>query len=217
MKTLIINSSPHQNGDTSQLVDKLIQNLKGEYCLVSTYKMQFSPCIDCGKCMRGEKCPFEDDASRLIDKIDSFDSIVVATPLYFNQPTGSFLNFASRLQSEFAKNIVLKSKTPTAKKAGIIVCGGGDSVINSADAEKTIRIVLMQINAKAVAYARSLHTTALPAQRDEKAIAEVLAMAELLSPSEGTAKAIAEGRAIAADPSVKAYTNIEELRAALEE
>lgn len=39
----------------------------------------------------------------------------------------------------------------------------------------------------------------------------------LNTPNEVTARAIAEGRAIAADPSVKAYTNMDELRAALEE
>lgn len=61
--------------------------------------------------------------------------------------------------------MVFKSKFKgKSQKAGIIVVGGGDCVVNSADAEKTMRIALRSINTAVVAYARSLHTSTTPSK-----------------------------------------------------
>ena len=67
------------------------------------------------------------------------------------------------------------------KKAGIIVVGGGDCVVNSADAEKTMRIALRSINTAVVAYARSLHTSTTPSKNDTNAMLEIEEMAEKLN------------------------------------
>ena len=85
--------------------------------------------------------------------------------------------FLSRFQFWFL-NPNLKAKP---KKAGIIVVGGGDCVVNSTDAEKTMRIALRSINTAVIAYARSLHTSSMLSKNDTNAILEIDEMAEKLN------------------------------------
>ena len=47
MKTLILNGSPRENGDTAGLIREVIRNLPGEYSVVDAYRCSISPCVDC--------------------------------------------------------------------------------------------------------------------------------------------------------------------------
>ncbi len=171
MKTLILNGSPRKNGNTAYIIG-LVKNENTD--IVNVYDMVFRPCINCGSCKNGS-CIFSDDASRLIERIDDYDCIIAATPLYYNQPTGPLMSLMSRNQIIFNKSMSIKPK-----KGGIIVTGGGETVISPADAEKTLRIMLKSWNTSVIAYVRSLETGRLPAWEDEKAIADAAKMKELL-------------------------------------
>lgn len=46
-KTLIINSSPHKNGDTSYIVNQIKRKLNGEIEEIFPYFDNIKPCIDC--------------------------------------------------------------------------------------------------------------------------------------------------------------------------
>lgn len=171
MNTLIINSSPHKDGSTSYLSELLAEGLKGEVTKINIRDIDFSPCIDCGKCRTQTHCVLNDGISAVIESLDNYDCIVLASPLYYNQPTGGMLNFLSRLQLWFLSERL----TPRAKKAVIILTGGGDCVVNSADAEKTLRIALRSINAGVASYVRSLSTSSVPAKEDASANEQVKA------------------------------------------
>ncbi len=175
MKTIIINGSPRPDGNTVILINMLKEKLLGETEVVNVYDLKFSACIDCRECVRGD-CIYSDDASRLIDKIDDNDNIVIATPLYYNQPTGMLMSLMSRNQVIFNGKREMKPK-----KGAIIVTGGGETIINSADCEKTLRIVLKSYNADTVAYARSLITDRVPSDKDERAKADIVNMARVLN------------------------------------
>ncbi|MGN1317465.1 MAG: flavodoxin family protein [Lachnospirales bacterium] len=161
MKTLIINGSPRKNGNTAFIIDKLIKKFDEKTDVINTFELNYSPCIDCGNCTEG-KCIYDDFFSDLFNSIDEYDNIILASPLYFNQPTGSLLSFMSRFQILFNAKITLKPKM-----GGIIVVGGGDTIVNSADAEKTMRIILRGLNIDRFAYIRSLHTSTIPANMDK--------------------------------------------------
>lgn len=165
MKTLIINGSPSKNGDTMYFVNKIREKIECD--LVNAYFTNFSPCIDCRKCKSG-KCIYNDEVSEILNNIDEYDNIVVATPLYYNQPTGVLLSMMSRTQMFFMSGKKLKPK-----KGYIILVGGGDFVVNSADCEKTIRIMLMGLNVKAEGYVRCLHTSDIKPKDDIKANEEL--------------------------------------------
>lgn len=161
MKTLIINGSPRKNGDTAYFINKIRENIKCD--VVSPYYMDFSPCIDCRKCFEGE-CIYNDEMTKLLSNIDDYDNIIAATPLYYNQPTGMLMSMMSRTQMFYNSNKKLKPKN-----GYVIVVGGGDSVINSADAEKTIRIMLMGLNVKVKEYVRCLKTSKIKPENDIEA------------------------------------------------
>ena len=171
MKTLVINGSPRRKGDTSYLVHLINKKLRGEVDIINVYDFGFNPCIDCRACLDNKACIFDDEMSDLIDNIERYDNIIIATPLYYNQPTGELLSLMSRNQIIFNQGRKLRGK-----RGGVIVVGGGDSIVNSSDAEKTIRIMLKSYNVNVIAYARSLHTSTLPAKSDLVAINEVCNM-----------------------------------------
>ncbi len=175
MKTLIINGSPRPHGNTAFLIDLLKGSLMGDTDIINVYDMSFSPCTDCRMCKKS-RCAFTDDASELMDKIDSYDNIAAATPLYYNQPTGMFMSLMSRNQVLYNQNKIMRPK-----KGAVIITGGGNSVIDTADCEKTLRIVLKCYNAKVLAYARSLHTDSISAADDTDVKADISKIADIFN------------------------------------
>lgn len=172
MKTLILNGSPRKKGDTSYFIDKIKNAVDCD--IADVYYMDFSPCIDCRKCRKGQ-CVHEDEVTKLLKNIDNYDNIVVATPLYFNQPTGVLMSMLSRTQQFF-----LSGKSLKEKRGYVIVVGGGDTVVNSADCEKTLRIMLRGLNVKVKEYVRCLHTSTIAPKDDVKANEEIEVVLEQL-------------------------------------
>lgn len=171
MKTLILNGSPRPEGNTAYIIN-MIKNESTD--VVNVYELDFRACINCGKCVYG-KCIFNDGASDLINKIDEYDNIIMASPLYYNQPTGPLMSFMSRNQAIFNSRTQLKEK-----RGGIIVVGGGDTIVNSADAEKTMRIMLKSWNVNVIAYVKSLHTGKIPVWKDSIALEEAENMKRMI-------------------------------------
>ena len=62
-KMLILNGSPHSNGDTAYIIEKLKEriNNKIEVCELNAYKSNIKPCIDCRYCWKNEGCSINDD------------------------------------------------------------------------------------------------------------------------------------------------------------
>ncbi len=173
MRILILNGSPHKHGNTAFLTNKLTEKLPGEIYRVDCYE-GISPCLDCGACKYGE-CVFDDKLSYAVKNIESFDLIVVATPLHYNQPSAPLLGALSRFQIMYHKN-----KKTRSVPCVVIITGGGNFVINSADAEKTLRIALRGINGTISAYIRSLSTDTIPAHKDEAAIRQTETVAKMI-------------------------------------
>ncbi|MDL2287036.1 flavodoxin family protein [Eubacteriales bacterium OttesenSCG-928-G02] len=97
MKTLIFNGSPRNNGGTATLIKELKINLAGEVEVISSYKSNISPCVDCRYCWTNDKCSLDDEMQKVYQLIDESDNIVIASPIYFSELTGSLLNLMSRL------------------------------------------------------------------------------------------------------------------------
>lgn len=47
--------------------------------------------------MKGN-CIYNDKVTKLLNNIDYYDNIIVATPLYYNQPIGALMPMMSRTQ-----------------------------------------------------------------------------------------------------------------------
>lgn len=158
MKTLIINGSPRVSGDTVSLINRLSENLSGEYRIINTYTCNISPCVDCRYCKTHAGCAIRDDMQEVYKYIEECDNIVIASPVYFSEVTGKLLDFASRLQTYFCARFFRKEvPVAKAKKGAVILVGGGAGRIDRA--YDTACILLKSMNCKEIYPLVSSHNT----------------------------------------------------------
>lgn len=181
MKTLIINGSPRKNGDTTSLINILTEQLNGEYKIINAYYSDISPCIDCQYCWENAGCSINDEMSKIYDYIVDCDNVVLASPIYFSQPTGKLLDVCSRFQTYFAaKHFRNQSPVIKSKKGAIILVGGGDG--NPQKAYDTLTGILRHINATDIyKLVGSFNTNELPVTEDIQALKNINGLIEFLN------------------------------------
>ncbi len=102
MKVLLINGSPHKDGNTSLALEEIAKTLKSEGIETEIFWLGNQPvrgCIACGACRtrRLEKCAFDDDVcNRLLERFANVDAFVVGSPTYYGQPAGALLAVLQR-------------------------------------------------------------------------------------------------------------------------
>lgn len=132
-KTLILNGSPREKGNTVSLIDRLTGKIAGEYRVVDTYRCDISPCLDCRYCGENNGCAINDEMQEIYQYIQECDNILIASPLYFSELTGRLLDVGSRLQTFFCARFFRKEEPIIkSKKGAIILVGGGDGNIDTA-------------------------------------------------------------------------------------
>ena len=188
MKTLIINGSPRKNGDTVSLINRLVENLKGEYKMVNAYYADISPCMDYRFCWDNAGCTIDDEMAETYDYIEDCDNVVIASPVYFSQPTGKLLDVCSRFQTYFtAKHFRNETPEICEKRGAVILVGGGDG--NPEEAYKTACALLHHINVTEIyPLVGSFRTNRISTKDDETAIKQIKNIADFLNhnhPSNG--------------------------------
>lgn len=173
MKTLILNGSPRRKGDTVSLINKLTEQLNGEHKIVDTYYSDISACIDCRYCWNNDGCAIKDEMTEIYDYIEDCDNIVIASPIYFSQPTGKLLDVCSRFQTYFAsKHFRNEVPLAKAKKGAVILVGGGDG--NPQKAYETLNGILKHINtADIYKLVGSFNTNEMPAVKNDEITYEI--------------------------------------------
>lgn len=101
MKVLLINGSPHINGNTFLALSEAAQALNKEDVeteIVSIGTNAVRGCIACGKCAETGRCIFSDEPyNTLHAKLDEADGIIVGSPVYYAGPNGSLCALLDRL------------------------------------------------------------------------------------------------------------------------
>ena len=180
MKTLIINGSPRPQGNTAALIAQLKSRLEGEVIELSAFRSDIAPCVDCRCCWTTAKCAVQDEMQTIY--ADDFDNVVLASPVYYSTLPGQVLSLMSRLQPWHAAMFFLKKPLELReKKAAVILTAGGKG--NADKAFHHVRALFRMLNAKGYEehWICSPHTDTLPAAQDEKAMADVLALADWLN------------------------------------
>ena len=173
MKTLILNGSPRKNGDTVSLINKLTEQLNGEYKIVNAYHSNISGCVDCRYCWSNTGCAINDEMAEIYDYIETCDNVVIASPIYFSQPTGKLLDICSRFQMYFAAKY-FRNEVPSIepKKGAVLLVGGGDG--NPQKAYETLCGILRHINTtETYKLVGSFNTNELPAVKNNKTICDI--------------------------------------------
>lgn len=101
MKVLMINGSPHSNGNTYDALRE-IANALTEYNIESEIfwigNKPIPGCIGCYKCTESGVCVFNTPPySDLFTKIQEADGLIVGSPVYYAGPAGSLCALLDRL------------------------------------------------------------------------------------------------------------------------
>ncbi len=183
MKTLLINGSPRPNGNTAALIRELKSHLEGEVIEISAFYSPIAPCIDCRGCWKTARCVVHDGMDAIYE--DDFDNVVITSPVYYGTLPGSVLSLMSRLQPwHVATHFLKQPLAQRPKKAAAILTAGGKG--NTEKAHMHLNAFFRMLNARGFRehMACSANTDSIPADRDEAAKQQVLAIADWLNSPE---------------------------------
>jgi multimeric flavodoxin WrbA len=99
---LAISGSPRKKGNTELLVKAAIEPFADNGHTVQRFflsEKRAAPCIACEACSKDGVCAVEDDAHEVLQKITSFDAVIVGSPVYFRNVTGQLLALFTRFHS----------------------------------------------------------------------------------------------------------------------
>lgn len=100
MKVLIINGSPHKNGNTSVAIREMENVFAAEGIeteLIQIGGTDIHGCTACGACHETGKCVIDDIVNAAAEKLENADGMVVASPVYYASANGTLICFLDRL------------------------------------------------------------------------------------------------------------------------
>ncbi len=101
MKVLLINGSPHENGNTAIALSEVAKALQAndiDIEIVSIGTKAVQGCIACARCRQLGRCAFNDELYNSIrEKLPGIDGIVIGSPVYYAGPNGSLCALLDRL------------------------------------------------------------------------------------------------------------------------
>ena len=132
MKVLIVNGSPHRNGNVSVAIRELKQVFAAEGVEVENVELgvkRVPGCLGCYTCKKLGKCVVEDVVNEAADKFKEADGLVVASPVYYASPNGTIVSFLDRLffSTNFDKRMKVGAAVAVARRGG---CSATFDVLN---------------------------------------------------------------------------------------
>ncbi|MDO4507568.1 MAG: flavodoxin family protein [Spirochaetales bacterium] len=123
MKVLILNGSPHANGNTAialQEMVKVFQKENVEVELVNVGNKAIRGCTGCNACVEKGKCVFDDEVNEIAEKFKDADGLVVGTPVYYACVNGTLESLLQRLfySSPFDKTMKVGASVVIARRGG---------------------------------------------------------------------------------------------------
>lgn len=103
MKVLLLNGSARPNGNTATALremEKLFAAQDVETELFELGGVPLRDCLGCNQCRDdghgGGRCVFDDEANRFMERAETADGFIFATPVYFAHPAGRILSLLDR-------------------------------------------------------------------------------------------------------------------------
>jgi len=132
MKVLIVNGSPHREGNVSVAIDELKKVFAAEGVEVENVELgvkRVSGCLGCYTCGKLGKCVVEDVVNEAAEKFKTADGLVIASPVYYASPNGTLISFLDRLflSSRFDKRMKVGASVAVARRGG---CSATFDVLN---------------------------------------------------------------------------------------
>ncbi|MBR1765382.1 MAG: flavodoxin family protein [Ruminococcus sp.] len=144
MKTLILNGSPHRDGDTAALINALTAGLLGEVRVVDCYIADIAPCCDCQRCRERLACSINDEMQAIYAYLSECDNVVLASPVHYGELSAMLLKAASRFQMYSSALIFRREALPVRAKRGAVILSQGGSG-GAERAFETARLIFQSI------------------------------------------------------------------------
>lgn len=126
MNVLLLNGSPHRNGNTALALREMEQVFAAEGVnteIVQLGGQAIRSCIACDKCREpghGGKCVFDDAVNEIAPKFEACDGLVVASPVYYAGANPTLTAFLTRLfySTSFDKTMKVGAAVVCARRGG---------------------------------------------------------------------------------------------------
>ena len=123
MKVLMINGSPHAEGNTFLALhemQKIFEAEGVETTLLHIGNKAIRGCADCGYCSTHGKCVFDDRVNEAAPLFEEADGLVVGTPVYYGSPNATLVGFLDRLffSTAFEKRMKVGAAIVCARRGG---------------------------------------------------------------------------------------------------
>ena len=124
MKVLMINGSPHKNGNTAIALGEMEGIFKENGIEVETLHIgnkAIRGCIACGSCSEKGRCVFDDEVNKAAVRFEETDGLVVASPVYYASANATLVAFLDRLfySTNFDKRMKVGASVVVARRGGL--------------------------------------------------------------------------------------------------
>ncbi|MBQ7322794.1 MAG: flavodoxin family protein [Clostridia bacterium] len=123
MKVLMLNGSPHAQGNTAlalREMEKIFTECGIEVETVHVGNQAIRGCIACGYCFKNGKCVIDDAVNEIAPKFAACDGLVVASPVYYASANSTLTALLDRLfySTGFDKTMKVGASVSVARRGG---------------------------------------------------------------------------------------------------
>ena len=123
LKVLMLNGSPHANGNTAVALREMEKVFKENGVAVETVLVgdkAVRGCAACNGCRKTGKCVFDDVVNELAPKFEAADGLIAASPVYYASANATLIACLDRLfcSSSFDKTMKVGASVVCARRGG---------------------------------------------------------------------------------------------------
>lgn len=128
MKVVGISASPRRSGNSEILLDRALGGAVFAGAVAEKIvlnELDFRPCQECGGCDKNGVCIIHDGMSRVYQKLDRADAIIISSPVFFASLSAQAKMMIDRFQCAWIAKYILKARPRAKKRKGIFICVAG--------------------------------------------------------------------------------------------
>ena len=124
MKVLMINGSPHKEGNTYialHEMEKIFSREGIETEILHIGNRDIRGCVACRSCLKSGKCVFGEVVNETAAKFEECDGLVVGSPVYYASANATLVAFLTRLffSTAFDKTMKVGAAVVAARRGGL--------------------------------------------------------------------------------------------------